>query len=180
MTMQYTRRELEVMHENATTPEQKAEVAEMLAQPLPLPEREGEADAEAQSEAFGERLDVGEEEGANEAVALTVELLLGLGETLTLKEALPVREATGEAVPFRDAELSVEVVPEREGDEEAEGLTDTLMERLLVTEEEHVGLNCSERELQDSGQLHAVGAKEPTGQKEPRGQAMGLPTLVGQ
>jgi hypothetical protein len=155
-------------------------VADTLAQQLLLPEREGDADTEAQREALGERLDVGQDEGANEVVALTVELLLGLMEKLTFEEALPEREMIGVAVPFRDSELRVEAVPEREGDADTEGLMDTLMERLLVTEEEHVGLTCSERKLHDSGQLQAVGAKEPSGQKEPRGQAMGLPTLVGQ
>jgi hypothetical protein len=95
-----------------------------------------------------------------------------LGDTLVVK--LVETEGDGER------EARVEAVPEREGDADTEGLTDTLMERLLVTEEEQVGLNCREGKLQDSGQLHAVGAKEPAGQKKPLGHAMGLPTLLGQ
>jgi len=122
----------------------------------------------------------GEVVPAREVVAVTVELLLGATVTLELRDAMPEREGAmdgdwgPERLPPSDAE------PEREGDEDTEGLKDPLRERLLVTVGEHVGLNCRERKLQDSGQLHAVGTTEPAGQKKPLGQAMALPTLLGQ
>ena len=144
------------------------------------PEPKGDGDADGHCDELRERAGDCEPEAPPEEEGDTVPLRLGAGVRVPLGDALPEAVRAKLELALRENVRQGAAAPEREGDAVAEELAELLLERLLVTVGEHVGFACSERKLQDSGQLQGVGADAHAGQKEPRGHATGASTILGQ